>query len=68
MKQMSGKEFARILEEQGWSLKSIKGSHHVYTKPGKSARISVPIHGNKPLKIGLLKHLMKIAEIDENEL
>ncbi len=68
MKQISGKEFARILEEQGWSLKSIKGSHHVYTKPGNPARISVPVHGNKTLKIGLLKHLMKMAEINEDEI
>ena len=68
MKQISGKEFARLIGKQGWELKSIKGSHHVYMKPGNPARISVPIHGNRPLKIGLLKHLMKIAEIDESEL
>jgi len=68
LKQISGKEFASLLEEKGWELKRIKGSHHVYTKPGTPARISVPIHGNRPLKIGLLKHLMKIAEIDESEL
>lgn len=68
MKQISGKELASLLEEKGWELKRIKGSHHVCTKPGNPARISVPIHGNRPLKIGLLKHLMKIAEIDESEL
>jgi hypothetical protein len=28
----------------------------------------VPIHGGKPLKAGLQKHLMKIADINENEL
>ena len=68
MRQISGKEFASLLEGKGWELKRIKGSHHVYTKPGNPARISVPIHGNRPLKIGLLKHLIKIAEIDESEL
>ena len=68
MKQISGKEFASMLEENGWELKRIKGSHHVYTKPGNPARISIPIHGNKSLKMGLLKHLLKIAEIDESEL
>ncbi len=68
MKQISGKDFARILERHGWELKSIKGSHHVYMKPGNPARISVPIHGNRPLKIGLLKHLMRIADIHEDEL
>jgi predicted RNA binding protein YcfA (HicA-like mRNA interferase family) len=68
VKQISGKEFASLLEENGWELKRIKGSHHVYTKPGNPARISIPIHGNKSLKMGLLKHLLKIAEIDESEL
>lgn len=68
MKSISGKEFARLLEKKGWQLKRIKGSHHVYVKPGNPARISVPIHGNQPLKIGLLKHLMKLAEIEDGEL
>jgi predicted RNA binding protein YcfA (HicA-like mRNA interferase family) len=49
-------------------LKPIQGSHHIYVKAGKPARISVPIHGNSPLKIGLLKHLLKLADIDEDEL
>lgn len=68
MKQISGKKFASLLEMKGWELKRIKGSHYVYTKPGNIERISVPIHGNHPLKLGLLKHFMRIAEIEESEL
>jgi predicted RNA binding protein YcfA (HicA-like mRNA interferase family) len=68
MKSISGKEFAKLLENKGWELKRIKGSHHVYIKSGNPARISVPIHKNTPLKVGLLKHLMKIANIEEKEL
>lgn len=68
MKRISGKEFAPVLERKGWELRRISGSHHVYIKPGRIERISLPVHGNKPLKIGLLKHLMKIAEIQESEL
>ncbi|MCI0696262.1 type II toxin-antitoxin system HicA family toxin [candidate division KSB1 bacterium] len=68
MKSVSGKDFARLLEKKGWQLKRVKGSHHVYVKPGNPARISVPIHGNQPLKIGLQKHLMKLAEIEDEEL
>lgn len=37
-------------------------------KEGINVRISVPIHGNKPLKLGLLKYFMKVAGIDESEL
>lgn len=68
MKSISGKDLCKILEKKGWQLKNIKGSHHVYMKTGRKERISVPVHGNSDLKIGLLKTIMKIAEISENEL
>lgn len=68
MKAISGKEFAKLLEKKGWVLGRIKGSHHIYVKEGTPVRISIPIHGNKPLKIGLLKHFMKVAGIDKGEL
>ncbi len=68
MKSTSGKEFAKLLEKHGWELKRINGSHHIYAKSGNPARISVPVHSNTPLKIGLLRHIMKIAGINENEL
>jgi len=49
-------------------LKRIRGSHHIYTKEGIAARISVPVHGNTDLKRGLQRHLMKIAEIGPSDL
>ena len=68
MKAVSGKEFAKLLEKEGWSLKNVKGSHHIYMKEGNNARISLPIHGNQSLKIGLQKHLMKIAGLTKSEI
>ena len=68
MKQVSGKEFVRLLEQHGWELKRINGSHHIFSKAGQIERISVPVHGNKPLKLGLLRHHMKIAGLTENDL
>ena len=67
MKTVSGKQLARTLERHGWSLR-INGSHHIYGKTGSIVRLSVPVHGNQPLKIGLLRHLLKIAELTENDL
>ena len=64
MKALSGKQVCRLLERNGWSLLRVRGSHHVYGKPGERARISVPVHGNEPLKRGLLLHLMKLARIE----
>ena len=46
----------------------VHGSHHIYGKPGSVVRLSIPIHGNRPLKTGLARHLAKLAEIPENEL
>jgi predicted RNA binding protein YcfA (HicA-like mRNA interferase family) len=68
LKALSGKAFAKILEKKGWELARVHGSHHIYIKSGRTERISVPIHKNQSLKIGLQRHLMKIAEISENEL
>ena len=68
MKTVSGKYFAKLLERRGWELKRINGSHHIYAKTGSPLRISLPVHGNAPLKLGLQKHLMKIAEIGEEDL
>lgn len=67
MKSIGGKDFARILERNGWELRRINGSHHIYTKAGHPARISVPIHGNQALKAGLLRYLLKLAEIPDIE-
>ena len=68
MKTISGRAFCRLLEQHGWMLKRINGSHHIFTKSGRTERISVPVHGNTDLKTGLLKSLLKLAEIDEREL
>ncbi|MYA65500.1 MAG: type II toxin-antitoxin system HicA family toxin [Gemmatimonadetes bacterium] len=68
MKTVSGKNFCRALEAHGWRLRRIRGSHHIYTKAGTAARISVPVHGNADLKRGLQRHLMRIAEISDSEL
>ena len=68
MKEVSAKSFAKALEKHGWVLLRISGSHHIYGKTGSVNRISLPIHGNKALKAGLVRHLMKIAELREEDI
>jgi predicted RNA binding protein YcfA (HicA-like mRNA interferase family) len=68
MRPLSGRELARRLERRGWRLLRISGSHHIYGKDESAVRLSVPIHGNRPLKVGLLRHLTKLAEIPDDEL
>ena len=64
MKNYSGKDACRLLEQHGWQLKRTKGSHHIYGKPGERALIVVPVHGNKSLKPGLQRTILKLAGIE----
>ncbi len=68
MKSVSGKVLAKVLERHDWALLRVHGSHHIYGKTGSDVRLSVPIHGNKALKIGLLRHLIKQAGLSEKDL
>ncbi len=68
MKTISGKELCKLLEQHQWELKRINGSHYIYSKQGSVVRLSVPVHSNKDLKLGLLKSLLKNAGISESEL
>ena len=39
----------------------IEGSHHILVKEGTENILVIPVHGNKPIKVGLLKGLIKDA-------
>ncbi len=68
MKSLSGKDLLKLLEKNGWQLLRINGSHHIYGKSGSVIRLSVPVHGNQSLKTGLLRHLLKMAGLNEENL
>jgi len=68
MRPVSGRELAQAVERKGWVLLRVHGSHHIYGKEGSVVRLSVPVHGDRPLKAGLLHHLMKTAGISEEDL
>ena len=68
MKPLSGREFCRVLERHGWKLLRIQGSHHIYGKAGSTVKLSVPVHGNTPLKKGLQVYLLKAAGITEQDI
>ncbi|MBL8066170.1 MAG: type II toxin-antitoxin system HicA family toxin [Chthonomonadaceae bacterium] len=68
MKQVTGKEFTKALERNGWRLLRINGSHHIYGKEGHRERISVPIHAGETLRPGLLAHFLKQSGLKESDL
>lgn len=61
MKPLSGRQLCRLLEAHGWTLRRVHGSHHIYGKSGSDHRLSVPVHGNRDLKGGLQRHLLKLG-------
>jgi predicted RNA binding protein YcfA (HicA-like mRNA interferase family) len=39
---MDSKTIIKLLEQDGWTLRGVKGSHHVYIHPLRGGHISVP--------------------------
>jgi predicted RNA binding protein YcfA (HicA-like mRNA interferase family) len=68
MKSVSGKSLCKIIEQKGWVLRRITGSHHIYEKSDVNQILSIPVHRDQDLKIGTLRALMKIAELSEEDL
>jgi predicted RNA binding protein YcfA (HicA-like mRNA interferase family) len=54
---VSGKQLIKLLQEKGWLVDRIEGSHHILVKGNKT--LSVPVHSSKDLGKGLLHALMK---------
>jgi predicted RNA binding protein YcfA (HicA-like mRNA interferase family) len=53
-------ELIKLLENSGWVLERIKGSHHQFKHPNFPLVITVP-HPRKDLKPGTLRQIMKDA-------
>lgn len=68
MKSYSGKNFCKVLEKHGWILVRVNGSHHIYRKKGNNFAISVPVHSGADLRLGILKKLLKLSDLKEDDL
>ena len=68
MKPVSGKRMCKVLKDQGWSLARIRGSHHMYTHPDSPVQIPVPVHGNRDLRTGTQRDIMRQAGLTDADL
>jgi predicted RNA binding protein YcfA (HicA-like mRNA interferase family) len=68
MKSVSGKTLCKIVERNGWLLKRVTGSHHIYSKEDIQVILSIPVHGNRDLPMGTLRGIMKDAGLNETDL
>ncbi|WP_081578541.1 type II toxin-antitoxin system HicA family toxin [Thermacetogenium phaeum] len=57
---MSSREIIKLLEEDGWYLVGVAGSHHQFKHPTKPGKVTVP-HPRKSLAPKTFKSILKQA-------
>lgn len=57
---MNSKDLIKQLQQDGWVLRGIRGSHHIFVHSTKSGHLSVP-HPKRDLGLGLVNKLLKQA-------
>jgi len=55
---MRDRDLLKLMQQNGWKLVRIKGSHHIIQKDGQTE--SIPIHG-RDVPTGLLNKILKRA-------
>jgi predicted RNA binding protein YcfA (HicA-like mRNA interferase family) len=56
-------ELFRLLKNNGWIIVRQKGSHVILRHPEKIEQLTIPFHHGKEVKKGLLKAILKQANI-----
>jgi predicted RNA binding protein YcfA (HicA-like mRNA interferase family) len=61
LRRLSGMDVVGILEQFGFVVVRVRGSHHILRRVLKeeTQTINVPVHGSKPLATGMLKRLYR---------
>ena len=62
---LSPQKIIRILEQNGFILDRVKGSHHIFYHPKTKRRVVVPLH-KKDLPKGTLLEILKQAGISKD--
>lgn len=57
---MSSREIIKLIEEEGWFLKRVNGSHHHFRHPDKPGTVTVP-NPKKDLPNPTVKSIFKQA-------
>jgi len=57
---MKSKDLIKMMKKNGWSLKSVKGSHHKFTHSDYDYPVIVP-HPKQDLAKGITNQIMKDA-------
>jgi predicted RNA binding protein YcfA (HicA-like mRNA interferase family) len=68
VKPISGKRMCKALEAKGWRLLDVASSHHLYVRESSSLKIAVPVHGNRDLRTGTQRGIMRQAGLTDADL
>ena len=60
---MKYNDLFRLLKRDGWFVVRQKGSHVIFQHKIKSGQLTVPYHAGKEVKKGLLRNILKQANI-----
>ena len=59
---MTSNDLIRDMQQAGWRLNRVNGSHHIFKHPGRPGIVVVP-HPKKDLGLGLVKAIRQKAGI-----
>lgn len=62
---VTGKEMVKFLERQGFAVVRVRSSHHVLQRGEQ--RTSVPVHGNRDLKTGTRRKILRDIDLSPAE-
>lgn len=57
---MNSKELVKLIEDDGWVLVRVNGSHHHFKHPEKDGLVTIP-HPKKDLPKGTVRSILKQA-------
>ena len=64
---INGREAIRALERAGFVLDHIQGSHHILFQRQSERWVSVPLHGGRDLRTGMLRRIIRDAGLTVEE-
>ena len=64
---MKVREVIRLIEADGWYLRTIRGSHRQFKHSIKTGRVTVPGKPNDDLAPGTLNSILKQAGLKEDD-
>lgn len=64
---MKAREVITILQRFGWYRDHTTGSHYIMRHAEKTGAVPVPYHGNRDIKIGVLRSIIRQAGMSVEE-